>query len=107
MAERLSKQFSQMVAISAQALEKKILSKFEAIDTKFKQMTSQQEDILKQAEDIADEQDEEIQQIERKFSFKIDDVSEQMIEMSRVMKTQFKKTKKRLDELDLGHRQEF
>ena len=107
MAERLSKQFSQMLAISAQVLEKKILAKFEAIDTKFKQMTSQQEDILKQAEDIADEQDEEIQQIERKFSFKIDDVSEQMIEMSRVMKTQFKKTKKRLDELDLGHRQEF
>ena len=107
MAERLSKQFSQMLAISAQALEKKILATFEAIDTKFKQMTSQQEDILKQAEDIADEQDEEIQQIERKFSFKIDDVSEQMIEMSRVMKTQFKKTKKRLDELDLGHRAEF
>ena len=50
-------------------------------------MTSQQEDILKQAEDIADEQDEEIQQIERKFSFKIDDVSEQIIEMIRVVKT--------------------
>lgn len=42
-------------------------------------MTSQQEDILKQAEEIDDEQDEEIQKVDRKFS-------KQMIEMTRVIK---------------------
>ena len=49
-----------MLSISTQSLEKKLLPKFEAIDTKFKQMKSEQEDILKQAEEMADEQDEEI-----------------------------------------------